>query len=76
MVSDSESYRERFVQQSRVHAPKPRKFARDVYVSNRQRVQFRYDGRSLSEDGSTPTTFDENVAVTAKVVEMAHMVWV
>lgn len=31
---------------------------------------------SLSEDGSTPTTFDENVAVTAKVVEMAHMVGV
>lgn len=31
---------------------------------------------SLSEDGSTPTTFDENVSVTAKVVEMAHMVGV
>lgn len=31
---------------------------------------------SLSEDGATPTTFDENVAVTAKVVEMAHMVGV
>jgi len=31
---------------------------------------------SLSEDGSTPTMFDENVTVTAKVVEMAHMVGV
>lgn len=31
---------------------------------------------SLSEDGSTPTTFEENVAVTAKVVEIAHMVGV
>lgn len=31
---------------------------------------------SLSEDGSTPTTFDQNVEVTAKVVEMAHMVGV
>jgi fructose-bisphosphate aldolase class II len=31
---------------------------------------------SLSEDGTTPTTFDENVSVTAKVVEMAHMVGV
>lgn len=31
---------------------------------------------SLSEDGSTPTTFEENVAVTAKVTEMAHLVGV
>lgn len=31
---------------------------------------------SLSENGTTPTTFDDNVAVTAKVVEMAHMVGV
>ncbi|MEP2785039.1 MAG: class II fructose-bisphosphate aldolase [Pseudoruegeria sp.] len=29
---------------------------------------------SLSEDGATPTTFDEYVVVTAKVVEMAHLV--
>jgi len=31
---------------------------------------------SLSEDGSRPTSFDENVAVTAKVVDMAHLVGV
>lgn len=31
---------------------------------------------SLKADGKTPTTFDENVAVTAKVVEMAHLVGV
>jgi|TARA_B110000238_G_C16066506_1_gene412989 fructose-bisphosphate aldolase class II len=31
---------------------------------------------SLSEDGATPISFDENVAVTAKVVEMAHLVGV
>ena len=31
---------------------------------------------SLSEDGATPTTFEENVAVTAKVAEMAHLVGV
>jgi fructose-bisphosphate aldolase class II len=28
--------------------------------------------RSLKEDGKTPTTFDENVAVTKAVVEIAH----
>ncbi|MEL7214227.1 MAG: class II fructose-bisphosphate aldolase [Pseudomonadota bacterium] len=31
---------------------------------------------SLSEDGTRPTSFEENVSVTAKVVEMAHMVGV
>lgn len=31
---------------------------------------------SLKADGKTPTTFEENVAVTAKVVEMAHLVGV
>ena len=31
---------------------------------------------SLTEDGKRPTTFEENVAVTAKVVEMAHLVGV
>lgn len=31
---------------------------------------------SLLEDGATPTTFEQNVAVTAKVVEMAHLVGV
>jgi len=31
---------------------------------------------SLSEDGTTPTTFEQNVAVTSKVVEMAHLVGV
>ncbi len=31
---------------------------------------------SLSEDGTRPTSFDENVTVTAKVVEMAHMIGV
>lgn len=31
---------------------------------------------SLTEDGSRPTTFAENVAVTRAVVEMAHMVGV
>ncbi len=31
---------------------------------------------SLSEDGSRPTTFEENVAVTAQVSQVAHMVGV
>lgn len=31
---------------------------------------------SLHADGKTPTTFEENVAVTAKVVEMAHLIGV
>lgn len=31
---------------------------------------------SLKADGKSPTTFEENVAVTAKVVEMAHLVGV
>ncbi|MFO8125804.1 class II fructose-bisphosphate aldolase [Yoonia sp.] len=31
---------------------------------------------SLKSDGKTPASFDENVAVTAKVVEMAHLVGV
>jgi len=31
---------------------------------------------SLSEDGSRPISFEENVTVTAKVVDMAHMVGV
>ena len=31
---------------------------------------------SLRADGKTPTKFDENAAVTAKVVEMAHLVGV
>jgi fructose-bisphosphate aldolase, class II len=31
---------------------------------------------TLSEDGSTPTDFEYNVSVTAKVAQMAHMVGV
>ena len=31
---------------------------------------------SLSEDGQRPNSFEQNVAVTAKVVEMAHLVGV
>ncbi len=31
---------------------------------------------SLDESGSVPTTFEQNVAVTSKVVEMAHLVGV
>lgn len=31
---------------------------------------------SLSEDGKTPTTFEQNVEITAKVAEMSHLIGV
>ena len=47
-----------------------------MYVRHHKRIFVRDDGRIVEGDGKTPADFAYNVAVTAKVTEMAHLVGV
>ena len=59
-----------------VHAPGPRRQPRGLPASIRSGFSSVMMDGSLKEDGKTPATYDYNVDVTRRVVEMAHAVGV
>ena len=57
-------------------APGSRRFPGGVHQRHPLRLLQRDDGRLAEEDGKTPSSFEYNVEVTRKVVEMSHAVGV